>query len=196
MQTQERAITLVDAILPRVTVTRDILLVISFAAVTALCAKVSFHVGLVPVTGQTFAVLLAGALLGSKRGAMSQVTYLAIGAVGMPFWFAPTTAPGVAAFAGPTAGYLVGFVPAAFAVGFLVERGWDRRVWTMAISLLLGLGFIYALGLSWLAHFMTSPAVLLTEGLYKFLPGEAVKLAMLSGAMPLGWALMNRMGRQ
>jgi len=82
------------------------------------------------VTGQTFAVLLVGALLGSRAGAAAMLTYLAEGAAGLPVFAGGKG--GLAVLAGPTAGYLFGFVAAAFVVGWLCERGWDRRVWTAA----------------------------------------------------------------
>ena len=190
MQSRVKALTMTEVLFPRTTLVRDVLLVLSFTVVTALCAQVSFRIGVVPITGQTFAVLLAGALLGSRLGALSQLTYLAVGAMGAPIF--ANWMGGPAVLVGPTGGYLMGFVPAAFAVGLMVERGWDRRVWSMGIAMLLGLGFIYAFGLSWLAHFVPKGTVL-SAGLYPFIPGELVKLALLAGAVPTGWVLLNRL---
>jgi biotin transporter BioY len=201
VQTRVKALTMVDAFFPDVSrardIARDIFLVIGFAAVIALSARIAFNVGPVPITGQTFGVLITGALLGSRRGASSVATYLAIGATGMPFWFSPTTLPGVAAFAGPTAGYLVGFIPMAFVVGFLTERGWDRRVWTAVIAMVIGLVVLYALGLSWLAIWLHRHSVdksVLAVGLFPFLPGEALKITLVSASLPGGWYLMKRFG--
>ncbi len=199
MQARVKALTMMEVLFPRATLVRDVLLVLTFTAITALSAKVAFQIGAVPITGQTFAVLLTGALLGSKRGALSMITYLAIGAAGMPFWFSPTTAPGIAAFVGPTAGYLIGFVPAAFVVGLFAEHGWDRRVWTMALAMAMGSIVIYAFGLTWLHVWLSrfSPeSSALAVGLYPFLAGDAIKVALASVALPGGWALMNRMGRR
>lgn len=198
MQVRVKALTMVEVLFPRATLVRDVLLVLTFTAITALSAKVAFQIGAVPITGQTFAVLLTGALLGSRRGALSMITYLAVGAAGMPFWFAPTTAPGIAAFIGPTAGYLIGFVPAAFVVGWLAEHGWDRRVWTMAGAMILGNFVIYAFGLTWLYVWLSrfSPETsVFAAGLYPFLAGDAVKVALASVALPGGWALLNRLPR-
>lgn len=198
MQTRVKALTMMEVLFPRATLVRDVLLVLSFTVVTALSAQVAFKIGPVPITGQTFAVLLTGALLGSRRGAMSMITYLAIGATGIPFWFSPTTIPGAAAFVGPTAGYLVGFVPAAFVVGWLAEHGWDRRVWTTAGAMIMGSFVIYAFGLTWLAVWLSrfSPdASVLALGLYPFLAGDALKVALASVALPGGWALLNRFSR-
>jgi len=201
MQEKTRVMTMVDALLPDMSrardIARDVLLVIAFAGIIALSARLAFNIGPVPITGQTFGVLLTGALLGSRRGACSVMTYLAIGAAGMPFWFSPTTLPGVAAFAGPTAGYLIGFIPAAFVMGLLAERGWDRRVWTAVIAMVISLVVLYALGLSWLAVWLHRHGVdksVLAVGLTPFLPGEALKIALASAAMPGGWWLMKRFG--
>ena len=196
MQTRVKALTMMDALFPDVSrardIARDIFLVIGFAAITALCAQISIPVGIVPITGQTFGVLLTGALLGSKRGSLSMCTYVAMGATGMPFWFTPGTSLGVARLVGPSGGYIIGFIIAAFAVGYLVEHRWDRRVWTMATAVLLGLACIYACGIAWLAHFVPA-GILLKVGLINFLAGEAVKLALLAASLPGGWYLMKRL---
>jgi len=190
---QEKALTMMDVLFPRATLARDVLLIVGFSAVTALCAQIAFWIGPVPITGQTFAVLLAGALLGSKRGALSQLTYLGIGALGAPV-FAGWTG-GIAHVIGPTGGYLLGFVAAAFVVGFLAERGWDRRFWTTALAMAIGNVVIYAFGLSWLALWLARFAPessVLAVGLYPFIPGDGLKLLMAAVALPSGWALLNR----
>lgn len=189
---QAKAITMMDAIFPKATLVRDVLLILSFSVVTALSAQIAFYIGPVPITGQTFAVLLAGALLGSRRGALSQLTYLGMGAMGAPIfagWHG-----GIGVLMGPTGGYLIGFVAAAFVVGFLAERGWDRRFWSMALAMLIGNIVIYAFGLPWLANFVPSGSVL-TAGLYPFIPGDLTKLVLATVALPSGWALVNRLGR-
>jgi len=193
---QEKALTMMDALFPRATLARDVLLILSFSIVTALCAQIAFWIGPVPITGQTFAVLLAGALLGSKRGALSQLTYLGIGALGAPVFAGWMGGPGV--LLGPTGGYLLGFVAAAFVVGFLAERGWDRRFWSMALAMLTGNTVIYVFGLSWLAFWLASFAPessVLAAGLYPFIPGDLIKLFLVAIALPSGWALLNRLGR-
>ena len=189
---QAKAITMMDAIFPKATLARDVLLILSFSMVTALSAQIAFYIGPVPITGQTFAVLLAGALLGSRRGALSQLTYLGMGAMGAPIfagWHG-----GIGVLMGPTGGYLIGFVAAAFVVGFLAERGWDRRFWSMALAMLIGNIVIYAFGLPWLANFVPSGSVL-AAGLYPFIPGDLTKLVLATVALPSGWALVNRLGR-
>ncbi len=189
---QAKAITMMDAIFPKATLVRDVLLILSFSALTALSAQIAFYIGPVPITGQTFSVLLAGALLGSRRGALSQLTYLGVGAMGAPIfagWHG-----GIGVLMGPTGGYLIGFVAAAFVVGFLAERGWDRRFWSMALAMLIGNIVIYAFGLPWLANFVPSGSVL-AAGLYPFIPGDLTKLVLATPALPSGWALVNRLGR-
>jgi len=183
---------MMDAIFPKAALIRDVLLILSFSVVTALSAQIAFYIGPVPITGQTFAVLLAGALLGSRRGALSQLTYLGMGAMGAPIfagWHG-----GIGVLMGPTGGYLIGFVAAAFVVGFLAERGWDRRFWSMALAMLIGNIVIYAFGLPWLANFVPSGSVL-AAGLYPFIPGDLTKLVLATIALPSGWALVNRLGR-
>ena len=166
-------------------------LVTGFACLTAICAQVSFWIGLVPISGQTFAVLLSGALLGSRRGALSQLSYLAIGATGIPFWFAFGGAPGVARLIGPTGGYLFGFVAAAFVVGWLAERGWDRRVWTAVLAMLAGSVIMYIFALSWLTHFIPS-GTLLQVGLYPFVIGDLLRILLAALVLPSGWLLLRR----
>jgi len=187
---------MMDAVFPRATLARDLLLILGFTAVTALSAQIAFYIGPVPITGQTFAVLLAGALLGSKRGALSQLTYLGLGAMGAPIFAGWMGGPAV--LMGPTGGYLIGFVAAAFVVGLLAERGWDRRTWSMALAMLIGSIAIYVFGLSWLSiwlgHFAPKSSVLAT-GLYPFIPGDLLKVVLAAVALPSGWALLNRFGR-
>ena len=182
---------MLDMVFPRAGVLRDVVLIGSFAILTALCARISLWIGPVPITGQTFAVLLAGALLGSRRGALSQLTYMAVGATGIPFWFAPGGAPGIARLVGPTGGYIVGFVAAAFVVGWLVERGWDRQPAKAALAMLAGLAVIYLFGLTWLTRFC--PETVLQVGLYPFIPGEVIKLSLVALVLPGGWRLFNHL---
>jgi biotin transporter BioY len=159
-------------------------LVAGFAGLTALSAQAAFWIGPVPVTGQTFAVLLAGALLGSRRSALSMLSYLAVGLSGAPFWFALGGPIGVARLVGPTGGYLIGFVAAAFVVGWLAERGWTRRIWTTALAMVIGAVVYYAFGLVWLSHFVPQGQVV-ALGLQPFVVGDAVKIALAASAVPL-----------
>ena len=185
-------VTFMDSAIPRTGFLWDAVLVAGFACLTAVCAQISFWLGMVPITGQTFGVLMAGALLGSRRGALSQLSYLAIGATGVPYWFALGGPLGIARLVGPTGGYLIGFVAAAFVVGWLAERGWDRRVWTAILAMFAGSVVIYTFGLSWLAHFVPQGTVL-HAGFYPFIIGDVVKIIAASLAVPSGWLLFRQL---
>jgi biotin transporter BioY len=192
MKMEVKKLTLIDAILPRVenktlALVKDILLVLSFTLLTAISAKIKIEIGPVPITGQTFAVLLSGALLGAKRGALSQIFYLFGGLAGIP-WFA--RGGGIAYLMSPTFGYIVGFVLAAFVVGFLCERGFDRKIETAILAMLLGNILIYFPGLLWLAKFVGWEKVL-AVGLYPFIIGDAIKLLLAASFLPLGWKLIK-----
>ncbi len=167
----------------------ELLLLIGATLVIALSAQVSIRLWFtpVPITGQTFAVLMVGALLGSKRGAAALIAYLAEGLAGMPVFANGTF--GWAVISGPTGGYLVGFVAAAFLTGLLAERGWDRRIWTTALAMLIGNLVIYACGLTWLAKFVGVSNVL-AAGLTPFLTGDALKIALAAGLLSGGWKLL------
>src|SRR6476659_1427614 len=116
--------------------TRSVSLVVAFSLLTALAAQVYFPVGPVPITGQTFAVLLTGALLGSRLGAAAIIVYLAEGAIGLPFF--SLGRGGIAHLLGPTGGYLVAFPAAAFVTGAFAEHGWDKRFLTAAAAMAIG----------------------------------------------------------
>lgn len=145
----------------------------------------------VPLTGQTFAVLLVGALLGRTRGTASMALYLFWGLAGLPVFAGGTG--GVARLAGPTGGYLLGFLPAAWITGALAQRGWDRRVPTCALAMAIGNAVIYLVGLPWLAAFVGIRNAL-PLGLIPFLPGDAVKLLLAVTLLPAGWRILARLG--
>jgi len=186
----------VDVLLPRVetrtqVIAKDVILVLSFSLLTALFAQASFWIGLVPITGQTLAVLLAGLLLGSVRGALSQIVYLLVGLTGIPFWFAAGGALGAARLIGPTGGYLIGFVFVAFLVGKLAERGWDKKIKTAILAMFIGNIVIYIFGLSWLANFIPLKGLLIV-GLYPFILGDALKILLAGLVLPMGWRFIKR----
>lgn len=193
MSSTSRTMTLADVALPRAGMLHNALLVLVASGVTALAAQLELRLpwSPVPVTGQTFAVLLAGAVLGARRGALAQVAYLAQGALGLPVFAGG--AAGAAVLAGPTAGYLLAFPAAAFVTGALAERGWDRRFLTMVACMLLGSAVIFASGLAWLSVFVPG-AQLLGAGLYPFVPGDLVKSALAALAFPRAWTLARRSG--
>jgi len=163
----------------------DALWVVGFSLLTALLAQIRIPLPFtpVPLSGQTFAVLLAGAVLGSRRAFLSQALYLAAGAVGLPV-FAGGGAT-VAYLLGPTGGYLWSFPLAAALLGWLVERGAGRRVWTLALSLVLSDVLIMAAGALWLhGIFGVSSRQAWLQGFYPFVAGDVLKVALVGLTLP------------
>ena len=136
---------------------RDVVAVVGFALLTAVAAQISIPLGFtpVPLTGQTFAVLLAGGVLGSRRGGLSMLLYVALGAIGLPFY--ADGAGGWTAATGATAGYLVGFIVAAVVVGLMAEHGQDRKLSTSIPAFIAGTMIIYTVGAGWLAYDLGLP---------------------------------------
>lgn len=169
----------------------DAALVLGGSLFIALSAQIAIPLPFspVPVTGQTLAVLLAGALLGSRRGALAVVAYIAEGLAGLPVFAGG--AAGVTRLLGPTGGYLVGFVAAAFLVGLLAERGWDRRFGTTVAAMTLGNVVIYAIGAAWLAVFVGGLAQAWTLGVAPFLLGDVLKIILAAILLPGGWKLLG-----
>lgn len=182
--------TLVDQWVRPRTLWHQGLLVVGGSVLMALMAQIVIPLPFtpVPITGQTFGVLLTGALLGSRRGALSVVLYLLEGVLGLPVFAGGASGPG--RLLGPTGGYLLGFVAAAWVTGYLCERGWDRRVLSATLAMGIGNGVIYLFGLLWLAYFV-GPGRALMAGLWPFIPGDVVKIAMAAFALPPGWALVR-----
>ena len=154
----------------------DIALIFGGSLLIALCAQIAIGWP-VPFTGQTFAVLLTGALLGSRRGVLSVLVYLAEGVAGLPVFSMGRS--GFVMLLGPTGGYLVGFVAAAYVTGLLAEKGWDRRVGTTILAMVFGNAVIHAFGLAWLCCLMGVNRTVLTVGLYPFIVGDILKIGGL-----------------
>jgi biotin transport system substrate-specific component len=161
--------------------TRDVTLVALMAALTAAGAYISIPLGSVPFTLQTFFVMLAGLLLGSRLGALSMIVYLAVGLIA-PVYAGGTS--GIGTLLGPTGGYLWGFVLGATLIGALAQRLGPRSLWTLFLAAAAGLVPIYALGASWLAWQLhtTNFHVVLWGGVLQFLPLDIVK-AFLAAAV-------------
>jgi len=140
----------------------------------------------VPITGQTFAVLLVGAALGAGRGAGALMLYLLMGMTGLPVFAGG--AAGLFHLTGPTGGYLLGFVIAAAAVGRMAEHGWERSFRTSLIPFSLGTLLIYLVGVPWLALYV-GPQAAIQKGLLPFLPGDLIKLLLAALALPSAWRL-------
>jgi len=166
--------------------TYELLLVAAGSLLIALSAWVAVPLPFspVPVTGQTFAVLLVGSALGARRGAAAALAYLAEGCSGLPVFAGGAAGPHV--LVGPTGGYLAGFVLGALVCGALAERGWDRRVLTTVFSMILGNIAILIPGLLWLQRFV-GPESTFAMGLFPFLPGDVVKIALAAALLPLAW---------
>lgn len=175
-------------------------LVIGGSIFVALSAQLRIHLSFtpVPITGQTFAVLTVGGLLGARLGAASLLLYMAEGCYGM-LWGSQTTGfkvfsdgtLGWQIVSGPTGGYIVGFIFAAFVVGWLVERGLDRNPLTAAIAMFAGNITIYAFGVVWLDH--KFPGHGLDFGVYPFILGDFAKLLLAASILPLGWGLLRQL---
>jgi biotin transport system substrate-specific component len=168
----------------------DSMLILAGSILIALSAKVAFPVPFspVPVTGQTFAVLLTGALLGARRGVLAVLAYIAEGISGMPVFTG--AGAGLAYLMGPTGGYVAGFAAATGITGLLAEKGWDRNIFTTAVAMTAANAAIYMFGVTRLSVFVGGKAVAL--GLIPFIPGDILKIALAAIILPAGWKLINR----
>lgn len=186
-----RPLTLVDIAAPRSTMLTNVMLVVAASLVTAAAAQLEIRLPWtpVPISGQSFAVLLSGLVLGARRAFLAQLLYLAEGSAGLPFFSGG--AGGFAHLLGPTGGYLMAFPFAASITGLLAERGWDRNPFTLFAAMLSGSTIIFGLGLLQLSRFVPGNA-LLGAGLLPFIPGDLIKSGVAAGLFPLVWKLVNR----
>jgi len=172
---------------------RELALVLGGVSIVALLAKISFFIGPVPITGQTLGVLIVGAALGAKRGAVTLGTYLAVGLAGLPVFAGPIAGP--AYVAAPSFGFIVGFVPAAFVAGWFAERRWDRSplralVGFGAASLipfLVGVPYM-ALVLAALGGVEVTPSLILATGVLPFILPGVIKAILAAAVIPSAWA--------
>lgn len=188
MRVPARSGTLVEAVFPRANIARDVFLIVAFSLITAGFARISIHLPFtpVPITGQTLAVVLTGAVLGSRRGALAMLAYLTEGSAGLPVF----AGGGSGLFWNlASGGYLIGYVPAAYVVGFLAERGWNRGTGVL-LAMLAGNVVLYIPGLIHLA-FWVGWGKTLALGLYPFIPGDLVKLYIASLVLPSAWTIVN-----
>lgn len=191
MSTYVKADTLMEAVLAPLDSVRSAGLVIVFSLFIAACAQFAIHIGPIPITGQTFAVLLTGMLLGSRLGAAAVIAYLIEGAIGLPF-FAGGGA-GLVRFLGPTAGYLVAFPAGAFIVGAFAEHGWDKRYVTAVAAMAVGSVVIFLGGWAWFAVLTNTPPVAAFKlAVLPFLLGDVIKIALGAAVLPTGWALLKK----
>src|SRR5215211_9540270 len=191
MSTDVRTDTLIGAALAPLDSTRSIGLAIVFSLFIAASAQFAIQIGPIPITGQTFAVLLTGALLGSRLGAAAVIAYLIEGALGLPFFAAGGA--GIVRFFGPTGGYLIAFPAAAFITGAFAEHGWDKRYATAVAAMAIGSAIIFVGGLSFFSILTNTPIVAAFKlAVLPFLPGDVIKIALGAAVLPTGWALLGR----
>ena len=209
-QTGTRSI--VDAVIPvegyYSRIARDVALIVLFTLITVGAARISVHLPFtpVPITGQTLAVLLAGAVLGSRRGASAMVLYaiggsqlnmFAGGGDSIFHWQASSSSYLIGITSGSSGlvwdlasgGYIIRFIPGAFIVGFLCERGWDTKSWII-VAMLAGNVVLYIPGLIQLSFFVPDDKVL-EYGLYPFIAGDMIKLYIAALSVPIGWRILN-----
>jgi len=226
---------LIDVVIPRLGVESranrlalDVAIIVGFALFVAVLAQLAVKIPTttVPITGQTFGVLLTGGALGSRRGGLSMLVYMVMGMATVPV-FAPSSSflgektfhvlfpwSGTSGqiFDMSSGGYIVGFALAAFLVGLLAEKGWDRRS-SVPLAMIIGSLAVYAIGLPWLGWFIGSGAMIpgfdltyydaiggsnvldktLKGGLYPFIGGDAVKLLAAALVLPGAWTLVDRL---
>jgi biotin transport system substrate-specific component len=189
-----QAATLRLAVFPRSGLLVDVLLVVAGAGLVALCAQIEISLGFtpVPISGQTFAVLLVGASLGPLLGGSSLLLYFCVGLLGAPVYSGGDG--GWDIVHGATGGYLVGFIFAAALTGWLARRRWDRHFNSAVAAMLSGSVVIYAFGLPWLAREIgTGLEGTLEAGLYPFVIGDLIKLYLAGMLLPGAWKLVKRL---
>jgi biotin transport system substrate-specific component len=186
---------LADALAGPRTLAKDVLWVLGGAAFTAALAQVQVRLPFtpVPITGQTLAWLLCGLVLGSGRGVASQAIYVLAGGLGLPVFAGGSS--GLAVLLGPSGGYLLGGLLAAWTVGRLAERGMERRLPSALATMAVGEIVLYVPGLLDLARFV-GPSHLLVEGFLPFVPGDVLKMLLAALLLPGAWTLTHRVQKE
>jgi len=187
---QSHALTIYKTLGRTSSIWREIPLLLGFNLMLVATAYISIQLpwSPVPITGQTFGVLLIAMALGRLRGTGLVLAYLAEGAMGLPV-FAGGKA-GMAVLLGPTGGYLLGFLAAAYIAGTLADCGWDKSLLKSASAMTIGTAIIFICGLIQLSMFVPIDG-LLAAGLIPFLPGAAIKIALASGLLPTAWKFLR-----
>lgn len=197
--TRSKTMTICDAIFSttsrQAAIYRDIALVLGGSLLIAGCAQISIMTTLspVPITGQTFAVLLVGALLGMKRGVLSTITYMCEGAIGIPVFAGGGS--GIATIIGPSGGYILGFIVASAFVGFLAQSGWDKKLTTAFLAIFIGNWLIYIPGLIWLSRYVGLRNVI-QMGLLPFIIGDIIKILLVASILPTAWKTIRLFNKQ
>jgi biotin transport system substrate-specific component len=179
-------------------VVADAVLVGLGVVLIGLSAQVTFHLPNTPVpfTGQTFAVLLVGGAYGASRGFATLAAYLVVGGLGFGVFEGGSSGWDALRFASVTGGYLVGMLVAATLVGWLADRGWDRKAGRSLPAMVLGNVVIYVFGFFWLKHTLDASAVRAWHlGVRPFLPGDAVKILLAAGLLPAAWKAVDAIRR-
>ena len=187
--------TYADILLPigrKSTMLYNIVLVIAGSILITLSAKISIPLSFspVPVTMQTLAILLIGTLYGSKRGSLTVLAYISQGIMGIPVF--AKAGSGFAYLMGPTGGYLIGFVFAAFITGYFAEKGWDRSFWKTALAMTIGTSFIFIFGVFWLSSFLGFGKAVMV-GLLPFIIGAILKIVIADALIPSGWKILEKL---
>jgi biotin transport system substrate-specific component len=176
----------------------DAVLVALGVGLMALSAQVVFHLPWtpVPITGQTFGALLVGGAYGARRAFVTLAAYLVVGGLGYGVFAAHASGWDALRFSSATGGYLVGMLFAAAFVGWMADRGWDRRTWRSLPTMILGNVVIYAVGATWLAHALGLDAHQAWHlGVQPFLWGDSVKILLAAGLLPAAWKLVDTVRR-
>ena len=184
--------TLLNTLAPGNSLIRTARFAIAGSLLLALSAKAQVPFWPVPMTMQTFVVLVLGAVYGARLAGATVALYLLEGALGLPvFAGTPPAVAGLAYMAGPTGGFLVGFLAAAVLVGYLAERGWDRTFLRLSAVMVLGHAVIFAFGLAWLSALMPFVKAW-AAGFVPFMAATALKTALAIAAMQAAWTVVKR----
>ena len=175
-----------DRLWPQTGFARNAVLAVVGSLIVAAAAQVNVPMVPVPMTLQTLAVLMIGAAYGARLGAATLALYALEGAIGLPVFAGFKSGVMLASF-----GYVLGFIAAAYVVGFLAERGWDRSIPKMFAAMLLGAAVLYVPGLIWLSAWIGVDKAI-QFGLVPFLVGDLVKAAVAALGFPAAWALLGR----
>lgn len=173
--------------------TKQMMMVVAGIAALAISAQIRVPMWPVPATMQTFAVLTIGAAYGTRLGLITLLGYILLGAAGVAVF--ANEASGLAYIAGPTGGYLVGFVVAAGLMGAMARRGWDKSITGMAGAMLVGTAAIYTFGLAWMGFLFGADkgaAWVLQYGMANFLIADALKLVLAALIVPGVWKMLRR----
>lgn len=167
---------------------RDLVLALLGAAILTISAKVQVPMLPVPMTLQTYVVMVIAMAYGWQLGLATVGLYLVQGAIGLPVF---ATGGGLAYFVGPTGGYLAGFLLATLVMGWLAERGWDRRLFLVVPAVALGTAIFFICGVAWLSVLIGVERAV-EAGLMPFLPGAAAKLVLAATTIPAAWHFVKR----